>query len=154
MKTLLDDPDARVVQMGELILVDWRGPVRLAAVDVVGVALRSAPPASVSLFMMVREACGVPSANVRQHIKATMNAAADHIAAHATVIEGAGIAASAARTAINAMRAVVRKSYHERTFADAREALDWLEATSPGRSWTCYDALGVLGPVPSPPPRS
>lgn len=148
MKTLIDDRDARIVQLGELILVDWRGPVRIDAVDVLGAAIRSVTPARVALFIIIREACGVPSAPVRQHIKATMIASTDHIGAHATVIDGDGILASTMRTAINAMRVVVRKPYPERMFADVRTALEWLEQASPGPTWTAFDALSLLDPAP------
>ncbi|MBZ0117002.1 MAG: hypothetical protein K8H88_08410 [Sandaracinaceae bacterium] len=148
-KVHLDERDARIVQIDELLVVDWQGPVRVDAVVKVGDAIRksgSEHPSGVALLMIVREACGVPEPRARQQIKTTIGEVERHIRAHATVIEGAGILASTVRTTINAMRVVIRHRYAERIFADVPAAIDWLRGElGGGVAWTTQGVRRAIG---------
>src|SRR5262245_34843157 len=98
-------PDARISQVGNLIVVEWIGEVRSQYVAMLESSVRDVATElenRVGVLVVIRESSPLPDAAVRRHLLESLGRAEPHLSAMASLIDGEGVRAFAVRAVFNA----------------------------------------------------
>jgi hypothetical protein len=122
--------DHVVGEWKNVLLTGWRGDITVAGLEVTRVAshdLHGRYPDGLVVFNVVRTLIPVPDSPVRHKASAVLAETAGHVLCTATVIEGEGFWASAARAVVATITLVSRASHPHKVFATIEESADWAE---------------------------